>query len=198
MGKPKRKKIPYRKRNSSPAIPKSHTKTAPAQSPQQQLTPQQYPSEIPPPKHLQQSPLQQIPLQTIPSSWNFLLSNSLLSFTPPRLFSRSRSMNKLSSGPEHPQNPKAQHRATSVLENKKDSQEFLGVAFCSAETEELPADFQLCTALKSLLYFKSVKNKNISIPYLFWGARIVTTFVRSPRSPTKVCGNSWRRPVGRT
>ena len=62
---------------------------------------------------------------------------------------------------------------------------FSVVALCSAETEELPEDFQLHSALKPLQDFKSVKNKNISNPYLFWGALLVTNFVRSAGSRTK-------------
>ena len=55
---------------------------------------------------------------------------------------------------------------------KKKKTELSGVALCSAETEGLPADFQLRRALKPLLEHKIVQEKNISNPYLFRGAPI--------------------------
>ena len=59
------------------------------------------------------------------------------------------------------------------------------MALCYAETEELPADSQICSALKSLLELKSVQEKNISNPNLFRGAPIVTIYVRLAGSRTK-------------
>ena len=72
-----------------------------------------------------------------------------------------------------------------MSENQKNSKELSGVALCSAETEELPADFQLHRALKPFLELKTVQEKNISNPYLFRGASMVTTFVRSAGNHTK-------------
>ena len=93
---------------NNPQLEKIHTKTSPT---------------IPPSSA---KPTAKIP-PTIPSSWSSLLSISSLSFTP-RLFSRSRSMNRLSLdqklSQEYSQDPKARYRAKSVSE----------------ETEELPAD----------------------------------------------------------
>ena len=51
------------------------------------------------------------------------------------------------------------------------------LALCSTETEELSADFQLGRGLKPLIELKTVQEKNISNPYLFRGASMVTTFV---------------------
>ena len=59
------------------------------------------------------------------------------------------------------------------------------MTLCSAEAEDCPADFQLCTALKPLLNMKLIQHKDISNPYLFRGAPMVTTFVRSAGSRTK-------------
>ena len=59
------------------------------------------------------------------------------------------------------------------------------MALCSAEADELPANFQLRRALKLLIDFKRINNKNIYNPYLFRGAPMVTTFVRSTGSRTK-------------
>ena len=60
----------------------------------------------------------------------------------------------------------------------------------SAEVEELLADFQLRREPKPLLKFKQINNKDISNLYLFKGAPMVTTFVRSAGSCMKVCGVS--------
>ena len=114
---------------------------------------------------------------------------SLPSLSPPRLFTRSRSLNRfpdnnLQQESPRPQSSKARQRAKSVS-SKEEGQELLGVAFCSAEVEELPADFQLRRALKPLLNFKRTKSKDISNPYLFRGAPMVTTIVRSVGSHTK-------------
>ena len=59
------------------------------------------------------------------------------------------------------------------------------MGLCSIETDELPADFQLRRALKPLLELKTVQEKNISNSYLFRGAPMVTTFVRSAENQTK-------------
>ena len=117
-------------------------------------------------------------------------SATLHSLSPPRLFSRSRSLNRLpNNNPDqdhsHPLISKARPIARSAS-SKEDGQELLKVALCSAEAEELPADFQLHRALKPLLNFKQIKNKDISNPYLFRGAPMVTTFVHSAGSRSKV------------
>ena len=72
-----------------------------------------------------------------------------------------------------------------MSEYQKTSKELSGVALGSAETEELPADFQLHGAFKPLLELKSVQEKNNANTYLFRSAPMVATFVRSAGSQTK-------------
>ena len=81
----------------------------------------------------------------------------------PWLFARSRSLNRFPDNPQQesprPQSSKARPTARSAS-SKEDSQELLGVALCSAEVEEFPADFQICRVLKLLLNFKHKRQRH--------------------------------------
>ena len=104
-------------------------------------------------------------------------------------FSRSRSLNRLfvnSLEQPHslPQHSKPRQRAKPASADNE-SEEHLEVALCFAEPEELPEDFQLHRALKPLSDFKTIDGKRIFNPYLFRGAPMVTTFIRSAGSRTK-------------
>ena len=83
-------------------------------------------------------------------------------------------------------NSKAHNRAKSAS-TKETPKELLGVALYSEK--ELPAAFHLHRALKPLLEFKKIKNKQVCNPYLFRGAPMVTTFVHLAGSCTK---NKWQ------
>ena len=141
MGKPKLKKSLhpaqhlYRKRNIS------HHQRSHHSDPQQNLhdnnrqlnyTHLKSPHKNTPNEHLFKTP-------NIPPAWNSLLPNSPLSLSPPRLFSRSRSLNRLpTDSPDHLQKhrhsqpSKARQRAKSA--SAEYSQELLGVTLCSTET----------------------------------------------------------------
>ena len=69
------------------------------------------------------------------------------------------------------------------------------MALCSAEANDPLADFQISRALKPLLDFKKIPEKNISNPYLFRDAPMATTFVPSAGSRTK---GVWRFIVEQT
>ena len=97
----------------------------------------------------------------VPSTWNSLYPNSL-PLSLPRLFSRSRSLNRLpDNNPDkehsYPQPSKARLKAKST--STEDTQKLLEAVQWSAEVEEQPANFQLRKSLKPLLHFKQIKKK---------------------------------------
>ena len=57
--------------------------------------------------------------------------------------------------------------------------ELSGLSLCSVAAEEQTPDFQFRKALKRLYNFKEIKVERVSNPYLFRGAPMLTTFVRS-------------------
>ena len=144
---------PYRKSRVST---KSHGTAAPC-NPQHNLLNHFHWKN--PHKTPHQTPLQTPP--TVPSAWNSYLPNfpplSHLPVYSPKPGPKIHTPTTTRSRRFTPQPSKARQKAKST--STEDSQELLGVALCTAEAKELPADFQFRWAPKPLLHFKQIKNK---------------------------------------
>ena len=109
-----------------------------------------------------------------------LPSLSLSPLPTPRLFSRSRSVNRIGSSPSS----LPMHQRTHS-ESNESRQPLLGITLC-AETKPSPTtDHQIKTISKPLSSIKTINGKNICNPYLFWGAPMVTTSVRLAGNHTR-------------
>ena len=105
---------------------------------------------------------------------------SLSPITTPKIFSRSRSVNRIglsqSSSPIHPRT----HSETNQVRNP-----LIGITLCTEPDPSKITDHQLKTILKPLSSFRYINEKNISNPYLFRDAAKVTTFVHAAGNRTR-------------
>ena len=135
-------------------------------------------------KQLQpQCPAQIMPPQRSPSKYSqhlifdAPLSPTLPSFSPPMLFSRSRSKNRshlLSSL----STPRTRQRTKST--SNADRQGLTGIILCSDTIESLIIDHQLKITLKPLFSLKTIDNhKKVSNPYLFRGALMFARLLKN-------------------
>ena len=105
-------------------------------------------------------------------------SCSLSPITTPKMFSRSRSVNRIGQSPSPTQ--RRTHSATNEVRKP-----LIEITLCSEPDPSKITDHQLKTILKPLFSFKSINEKSISNPYLFRDAAKVTTFVRAAGTRTR-------------
>ena len=130
----------------------------------------QRPAHIPhsPPQHTpKESPL----LPTLPS---------LSPITTPKIFSRSRSVNRIGPSPSSSPTHTRTHSETNQIRKP-----LIGITLCTELDPSKITDHQLKTILKPLFSFKSINEKSISNPYLFRDAAKVSTFVRAAGTRTR-------------
>ena len=107
------------------------------------------------------------------------LPPSLSPITTPKIFTRSHSVTRLSPDPQTAstsssgQKPRARSAST---ETRHAMTAFL---FCEDILENPNHDHILKTSLKPLRSFKKINNKDVTNPYIFKDAPMLTTFVRS-------------------
>ena len=107
-----------------------------------------------------------------PTYWSPPLSPTLPSLATPRLFSWSHSGTRVRPSTTTSRN---QQRAMSV--SKEDRQGLNAIFLCSETLDSPIIDHQIKKSLTPLISPKTIDNKKISNPYLFWGVPMVTTFV---------------------
>ena len=122
---------------------------------------------------------------------------SLSPITTPKMFSRSRSVNRIGQSPSPSPTQTRTHSATNEVRKP-----LIEITLCSEPDPSKITDHQLKTILKPLFSFKSINEKSIANPYLFRDAAKVTTFVRAASTRTRElwrfiqeasCANlSWR------
>ena len=117
------------------------------------------------------------------------LPPSLSPITTPKIFTRSHSVTRLSPDPQTAstsssgQKPRARSAST---ETRHAMTAFL---FCEDILENPNHDHILKTSLKPLRSFKKINNKDVTNPYIFKDAPMLTTFVRSAGNRTKELWN---------
>ena len=166
--KPK-KQQPQPEKQPLPIQPQKPTEKTPRPTPIIQNNPQR-------PAHIPHSPAQHTPkesplLPTLPS---------LSPITTPKIFSRSRSVNRIGPSPSSSPTHTRTHSETNQIRKP-----LIGITLCKEPDPSKITDHQLKTLLKPLFSFKSINEKNISNPYLFRDATKVTTFVRTAGNRTR-------------
>ena len=107
-------------------------------------------------------------------------SFSLSPITTPKIFSRSRSVNRIGLSPSSSPIHTRTHSETNQVRNP-----LIGITLCTEPDPSKITDHQLKTILKPLSSFRHINEKNISNPYLFRDAAKVTTFVRAAGNRTR-------------
>ena len=166
--KPK-KQQPQPEKQPLPIQPQKPTEKTPRPTPIIQNNPQR-------PAHIPHSPAQHTPkesllLPTLPS---------LSPITTPKIFSRSRSVNRIGPSPSSSPTHTRTHSETNQIRKP-----LIGIPLCKEPDPSKITDHQLKTLLKPLFSLKSINEKNISNPYLFRDAAKVTTFVRTAGNRTR-------------
>ena len=105
---------------------------------------------------------------------------SLSPITTPKIFSRSRSVNRIGLSPSSSPIHTRTHSETNQVRNP-----LIGITLCTEPDPSKITDHQLKTILKPLSSFRHINEKNISNPYLFRDAAKVTTFVRAAGNRTR-------------
>ena len=111
------------------------------------------------------------------------LSPTLPSLSPistPRLLSRAHLETR-----EQPATLASSLRKRTKSASKEVRQPVNGYYFCTGTLETSTIDHHLKKSLKHLISFKTINDKDITNSYLFRGAPIVTTFVRSAGNRTR-------------
>ena len=105
---------------------------------------------------------------------------SLSPITTPKMFSRSRSVNRIGQSPSPSPTQTRTHSVTNEVRKP-----LIEITLCSEPDPSKITDHQLKTILKPLFSFKSINEKSIANPYLFRDAAKVTTFVRAAGTRTR-------------
>ena len=176
------------KQKPQPLQPQQPAPQRPAEK-QQPKRPEQNPKQPeknthpPPQRPAQISPTPQQPKSTPNKHPKTPLHPTLPSLSPistPKQFTRSHSETRSPS----PSPSTSQKKRTKSASNQF-RQAVNGFYFCSDLMESPNLDHQLKKALKPLSSMKNIDQKDITNPYLFKGAAMVTTFVRLPGVRTK-------------
>ena len=169
--KPKKQQPQLEKEKSQQPMPIQPQKpTENIQRPAQIQNQPQRPAQIihSPAQHMQKEP----PLPPI--------LPSLSPITTPKIFSRSRSVNRIGLSPSSSPIHTRTHSETNQVRNP-----LIGITLCTEPDPSKITDHQLKTILKPLSSFRHINEKNISNPYLFRDAAKVTTFVRAAGNRTR-------------
>ena len=117
---------------------------------------------------------------------------SLSPITTPKIFSRSRSVNRIGLSPSSSPIHTRTHSETNQFRNP-----LIGITLCTEPDTSKISDHQLKTILKPLSSFRYINEKNISNPYLFRGeARWPPLFAQLVTAQGS-CGASFRKPAVR-
>ena len=141
--------------------------------------PNQRPAQlIPPPQKPKTTPV--IPTE-IP------LPPSLSPITTPKILTRSHSATRLSPSPQTPSTSTAStiHKARARSASTEARRAINAFYFCEDTFENPRLDHLLKQTLKPLRSLKKIDEKDITNPYLFKDAPMLTTFVRSASNRTK-------------
>ena len=177
--------IPQLKRGRKKHPKKQTQKTSPIPQPYGDKTtavPNQRPAQlIPPPQKPKTTPVTPIEIPLPPS---------LSPITTPKILTRSHSATRLSPSPQTPSTSTAStsstiHKARARSASTEARRAINAFYFCEDTFENPHLDRLLKQTLKPLRSLKKIDEKDITNPYLFKDAPMLTTFVRSAGNRTK-------------
>ena len=169
----KEKPQPLQPQQTAPQRPAGKTQPKRPEPEKKTLPPPQRPAQIiPAPQHTPENPTK-LPLSPTPPT--------LSPISTPKLLSRSHSARR---DPQpSPSTSGTVRRSRSASRDVQQALNFF--CFCQDILESPSLDRQIKSLLKPLRDLKKINQKDITNPYLFEGAAMVTTFVRSAGGRTK-------------
>ena len=117
------------------------------------------------------------------------LPPSLSPITTPKIFTRSHSVTRLSPDPQTASTSSSGQKPRARSASTEARHAMTAFLFCEDILENPNHDHILKTSLKPLRSFKKINNKDITNPYIFKDAPMLTTFVRSAGNRTKELWN---------
>ena len=117
------------------------------------------------------------------------LPPSLSPITTPKIFTRSHSVTRLSPDPQTASTSSSGQKPRARSASTEARHAMTAFLFCEDILENPNHDHILKTSLKPLRSFKKINNKDITNPYIFKDAPVLTTFVRSTGNRTKELWN---------
>ena len=134
-------------------------------------------------------PLPQIQKITPINPIEIPLPPSLSPITTPKIFTRSQSVTRLSPDPQTASTSSSGQKPRARSASTEARHAMTAFIFCEDILENPNHDHILKTSLKPLRSFKKINNKDITNPYIFKDAPMLTTFVRTAGNRTKELWN---------